>query len=146
MQSILLHPNSLSRTFRRRDCRDTHFPPRATHSESFLQIRADVVLMGLKVSPSFPFPCNREGVTGPPLQEISIRPFPGLVNFVPAVAYLFCLNLPAAFSQPGNGLIEIPCNSASATLFIPKAKFLRKATFVFCRAIKSGSALRVSKP
>ena len=23
-----------------------------------------------------------------------------LVNFVPAVAYLFCLNLPAAFSQP----------------------------------------------
>ena len=24
----------------------------------------------------------------------------GLVNFVPAVAYLFCLNLPAAFSQP----------------------------------------------
>ena len=29
------------------------------------------------------------------------------MNFVPAVAYLFCLNLPAAFSQPGNGLIEI---------------------------------------
>ena len=25
---------------------------------------------------------------------------PGLVNFVPAVAYLFCLSLPAAFSQP----------------------------------------------
>ena len=24
----------------------------------------------------------------------------GLVNFVPAVAYLFCLNLPTAFSQP----------------------------------------------
>ena len=24
----------------------------------------------------------------------------GLVNFDPAVAYLFCLNLPAAFSQP----------------------------------------------
>ena len=38
-------------------------------------------------------------------QGISIRPFPGLVNFVPAVAYLFCLNLPAAFSQPGNGLL-----------------------------------------
>ena len=31
------------------------------------------------------------------------------MNFVPAVAYLFCLNLPAAFSQPGNDLIEIPC-------------------------------------
>ena len=38
-----------------------------------------------------------------------MRPFPGLVNSIPAVAYLFCLNLPAAFSQPGNGLIEIPC-------------------------------------
>ena len=40
---------------------------------------------------------------------ISIRPFPGMVNFVPAVAYLFCLNLPAAFSQPGNGIIVKPC-------------------------------------
>ena len=36
----------------------------------------------------------------------------GLVNFVPAVAYLFGLNLPAALSQPGNGLIEIPCTLA----------------------------------
>ena len=43
------------------------------------------------------------------LQGISISPFPGLVNFVPAVSYPFYLNLPAAFSQPGNGLIEIPC-------------------------------------
>ena len=36
----------------------------------------------------------------------------GLVNFVPDVTYLFCLNLPAAFSQPGNGLLEILCNTA----------------------------------
>ena len=28
------------------------------------------------------------------VQGISIRPFPGLENFVPAVAYHFCLNLP----------------------------------------------------
>ena len=42
----------------------------------------------------------REG--GREVQGISIRPIPGLVNFDPAVAYLFCLNLPAAFSQPGN--------------------------------------------
>ena len=40
---------------------------------------------------------------------ISIRPFPGLVNFFPAVAYLICLNLSAAFWQPGNRLIEISC-------------------------------------
>ena len=46
------------------------------------------------------------------IHKISIRPFPGLVNFSPAVVYLFCLNLPAAFSQPGNGLTEISCSSA----------------------------------
>ena len=34
------------------------------------------------------------------------------MNFVPAVAYHFCLNLPAAFSQPRNGLIAKPCNGA----------------------------------
>ena len=38
-----------------------------------------------------------------------MSPFPGLVNFFPAVAYHFCLNLPAAFSQHGNGLILRPC-------------------------------------
>ena len=31
------------------------------------------------------------------LKKVFVR---GLVNFVPAVAYLFCLNLPEAFSQP----------------------------------------------
>ena len=37
--------------------------------------------------------------------------FPGLVNFVPAVAYQFCLNMPATFSQPGNGNLAQPCTS-----------------------------------
>ena len=37
-------------------------------------------------------------ITVAAIQGISVRLFPGLVNFVPAVAYLFCLNLPAAFS------------------------------------------------
>ena len=41
------------------------------------------------------------------LQGSAKRPLPGLVNFVPAVACLFCLNLPAAFSQPGNDLIVL---------------------------------------
>ena len=31
------------------------------------------------------------------------------MSFVTAVAYQFYLNLPAAFSQPGNSLIEVPC-------------------------------------
>ena len=44
-----------------------------------------------------------------PFYRIHIYLFPGLVNFVPAVAYHFCLNLPAEFSQPGNSLTGIPC-------------------------------------
>ena len=31
------------------------------------------------------------------------------MNFVPVVAYHLCLNLPAAFSQPGNGNLAHPC-------------------------------------
>ena len=34
---------------------------------------------------------------------------PGLVNFVPAVAYHFCLNLPEKFSQPGVHGLADPC-------------------------------------
>ena len=45
------------------------------------------------------------------IQGWTIRPSPGLVNFVPAVAYHFCLNLPAAFLQPGSRLIVEPCIS-----------------------------------
>ena len=35
--------------------------------------------------------------------------FPGLENFVTAVAYHLCLNLPATFSQPGNDSFGDPC-------------------------------------
>ena len=43
------------------------------------------------------------------VQGFTIRPFPCLVNFLSAVAYHICLHLPAAFSQPGNGLIVKFC-------------------------------------
>ena len=43
------------------------------------------------------------------VQGSTIRQAPGLLNFVPAVAYHFCLNMPAAFSQPGACLIVEPC-------------------------------------
>ena len=33
----------------------------------------------------------------------------GLVNFVPPLAYHFCLNLPAASTQPGARLLVEPC-------------------------------------
>jgi len=35
--------------------------------------------------------------------------FPGFVNFVPAVACHFCLNLPVRFLQPGNHFVAHPC-------------------------------------
>ena len=38
--------------------------------------------------------------------------FPGLVNFVHAFAYHFCLILLAAFSQPGNGNLAHPSTYA----------------------------------
>ena len=38
-----------------------------------------------------------------------LKTVPGLVNFVPAVAYHFCLALPAAFTQPGAQLLAEPC-------------------------------------
>ena len=34
---------------------------------------------------------------------------PGSVKFVPAVAYQFCLALPAEITQPGDHLLEKPC-------------------------------------
>ena len=37
----------------------------------------------------------------------------GLVNFVPALAYHFSLNLPAAFTQPGARLLVEPCTVLS---------------------------------
>ena len=51
-------------------------------------------------------------------QEISIqgsakRRAPGLVNFITAVAYHFCLSLPAAFTQPGSHILAEPCSDKS---------------------------------
>ena len=43
----------------------------------------------------------------------------GLMNFVPAVAYLFCLALPAMFTQPGIRLFANPCISPSFVLKAP---------------------------
>ena len=39
----------------------------------------------------------------------------GLVSFVPADAYHFCLGLPAAFSQPGANLLAEPCAEIQKT-------------------------------
>ena len=44
------------------------------------------------------------------LQGSAKRRFPGCENFVPALAYHFCLALPAEFSQPGKRLFAGPCS------------------------------------
>jgi len=44
-----------------------------------------------------------------PLQGLTKRLRPGLVNFVAAVAYHSCLSLPAAITQPGQRLLANPC-------------------------------------
>ena len=41
------------------------------------------------------------------LQGSAKRRSPGLVNFVTALAYHFCLALPAAFSQPGGPIFAL---------------------------------------
>ena len=43
------------------------------------------------------------------LQRTSKRLRPGLVNFVTALAYHFCLNLSEAFTKPGRSLFADPC-------------------------------------
>ena len=37
----------------------------------------------------------------------------GLVNFVPAIAYHYCLDLPAAFTQPGTSTLADLCTRQS---------------------------------
>ena len=48
--------------------------------------------------------------------------FPGLVNFVPAVAYHFCLNLQAAFSQPGNDLASVNVMDLGSDLWMDERR------------------------
>ena len=61
---------------------------------------------------------NMPNILGALFREVGLQGspkecFPGLVNFVTAVAYHFCLNLPIAFSQPGKHSFGDPCISVS---------------------------------
>ena len=86
-----------------------------------------------------------------------------LVNFVPAVAYHFCLNLPANFSQPGNGNLAHPCrqldyhcccssNQREKTTVSTKMAFAMKQAaldenYRCClRRISASHAIEVTKP
>ena len=50
--------------------------------------------------------CSKHGVKVHTLAEVGV---PGLVNFITAVAYHFCLARPRAFTQPGTYLLAEPC-------------------------------------
>ena len=52
---------------------------------------------------------RKEGGAKNEIQGLAKKPAPGLVNFVPAAAYHFCLALPAEFTQPGDHLLAEPC-------------------------------------
>ena len=70
-------------------------------------------------SNSFLHPPNREWKSeAPPSTQLGpefifVR---GFVNFVPAVAHHFCLNLPEVFSQPGAHFLAQPCTCAFSHL------------------------------
>ena len=53
--------------------------------------------------------CTGNGIVTLCVQGSAKRRSPGLVNSVAAVAYHFCLALPAAFTQPGDHLLADPC-------------------------------------
>ena len=50
------------------------------------------------------------------VQGTTKRLRPGLVNFVPALAYHFCLNLLNAFTKPGRSLLVVPCMNVRAQI------------------------------
>ena len=58
---------------------------------------------------------DRDGHVDLYVQGSTNRRALGLVNFVLALAYHFCLNLPAAFTQPGVCLLVEPSSYALET-------------------------------
>ena len=68
-------------------------------------------LRGYCISKFYNYSLNKRNFMSacPLLQGSAKRLKPGLVKFVPAVAYHFCLNLPGAFTKPGQSLLAEPC-------------------------------------
>ena len=66
------------------------------------------------------------------IQRFTKRLVRGLVNFVSAVAYLFCLTLPAAFSQPRTSLLVKLCIMVGS--WLANESGTRYDAEEFCRA------------
>ena len=104
-----------------------HFATRVGHALDLLQRLQDVRLathlsllvqgVGQARPPGVPPPLDQDfsfesmrdvplpiSTGGKQVQRSAKVDAPGLANFVPALAYCFCLNLPAAFTQPGRNI------------------------------------------
>ena len=57
------------------------------------------------------------------------------MNFVRAVAYHFCLNLPEKFSQPGDHFLAHPCMYHHLLQMSPELMFLAGAVYVGLRFV-----------
>ena len=53
---------------------------------------------------------------------------PDFMNFVPALAYHFCLNLPATFLPTGNGNLAEPCIMVTGKTIESMSNLTRKGT------------------
>ena len=74
------------------------------------------------------------------VQGSTNRRAPGLVNFVPALAHHFCLNLPSAFTQPGACLLVEPCTVWGINLFLMSFVICFLKVLPVCLSITSASA------
>ena len=86
------------------------------HSTKFMQPPLLRLLFGYTPLPPRPLPLQTSDVQGS-----TNRRALGFVNFVLALAYHFCLNLLAAFSQPGARLLVEPCTCPLIFLAIVNA-------------------------
>ena len=97
-------------------------PQRMGNADTKLNFRKAVIQLTTKTQPvdagddTFWDQESNEFVHRALIQGSPKECLPGLVNFVPAVAYHFCLSLLAAFTQPGTNLLADPCISSDRGL------------------------------
>ena len=73
------------------------------------------------------------------IQIFTKRLVRGLVNYVSVVAYLFCVNLPAAFSQPRTSLLVKLCSYRLAKHSTSCCRQSQRGCFLHKRTISEGN-------
>ena len=72
------------------------------------------------------------------MQGSAIRQSPGLVNFVTAIAYHFCIALPAAFTQPEDHLLAEPCRYVATAVI--SARTRARGHFLRIRLVRNSDS------